>query len=131
MLTSGYYSMRRILLIAGQRFNVYAIVVGQGEDSHCPANDFIEQMSEPSRKSMLNVMKQHAMAGPLLNEQKSRSLRDGILEFKSRQGDRLLWFYPPGARGETIITHGFHKGAPLTAEIERAKRLRDQYLSEE
>jgi hypothetical protein len=80
---------------------------------------------------MLNVMKQHATAGPLLNEQKSRSLRDGILEFKSRQGDRLLWFYPPGARGETIITHGFHKGAPLTTEIERAKRLRDQYLSEE
>jgi hypothetical protein len=25
----------------------------------------------------------------------------------------------------------FHKGAPLNAEIERAKRLRDQYLSEE
>jgi hypothetical protein len=123
--------MRRILLIAGQRFSVYAIVVGQGGVSHCPASDFIEQMSEASRKSILNVMKQHAIAGPLLNEQKSRNLRDGILEFKSRQGDRLLWFYPPGTRGETVITHGFHKGAPLNAEIERAKRLRDQYLSEE
>jgi hypothetical protein len=101
--------MRHILLIAGQRFNIYAIVVGQGRASHCPASDFIEQMSEASRKSMLNVLKQHAMAGSLLNEQKSRSLRDGIFEFKSRQGDRLLWLYPPGTRGETVSRTGFTK----------------------
>lgn len=79
---------------------------------------------------MLNVLRQHAMSGPLLNEEKSRMLGDGILEFKSRQGDRLLWFYHPSRRGETVITHGFHKGARLDTEVERAKRLRDLYLQE-
>jgi len=79
---------------------------------------------------MLNVLRRHAEAGQILNEQKSRLLGDGIFEFKSRQGDRLLWFYPPSRSGETIITHGFHKGAPLRSEIQRAKQLRDQYHEE-
>lgn len=117
--------MRRRLLIQGQRFRIHALVLANGD---CPAESFIGQMSEASRKSMLNVLRQHAEAGPLKNEQKSRFLKNDIYEFKSRQADRLLFFYPPGTRWETVITHGFHKGGPLNAEIERARRLRDQYL---
>ena len=65
-----------------------------------------------------------------MNETKSRKLSEEIYEFKSRQGDRLLYFYPPGRRGETIVTHGFHKGRPLGVELGRAERLRRQYLQE-
>ena len=79
---------------------------------------------------MLNVLRQHAMAGPVLNEQKSRLLEDGIYEFKSRQGDRLLYFYSPVQRGLTILTHGFHKGSRLRVEIARANSMRSEYLAE-
>ena len=122
--------MRRKLLIRGHRFSIYAVVFAERESYNCPSEAFIEQMSEASRKSMLNVLQQHAMGGPILNEQKSRLLKDGIFEFKSRQGDRLLWFYSSEGRGDTVITHGFHKGARVNIEIERAKRLREIFLQE-
>ena len=119
--------MRRILLVQGQRFRIYALVLANGD---CPVENFIAHMPDASRKSMLNVLQRHAEAGQILNEQKARLLGDGIFEFKSRQGDRLLWFYPPGRSGQTIITQSFHKGAPLRSEIQRAKQLRDQYHEE-
>ena len=122
--------MRRKLLAGGPRFDIYAVVLTDNGPSTCPAEDFIGEMSEASRKSMLNVMRRHATNGPILNEQKSRMLRNGIFEFKSRQGDRLLWFYPPGSRRETVVTHGFHKGAQVSTEVRRAERLRDGYLRE-
>ena len=122
--------MKRKLLLEGLRFNIYGVVVTEGGLFTCPAESFIDQMSEASRKSLLSVLHQHANGGPILNQQKSRMLRNGIFEFKSRQGDRLLWFYPPAGRRETVITHGFHKGSRIDTEIRRAERLRDIYLRE-
>lgn len=55
-------------------------------------------------------------------------MRNGIFEFKSRQGDRILFFYPADQRGVTILTHGFRKGARLNIEIERAINYRAEYL---
>ena len=117
-------------MLRGQVFDVYAVDLTTTVNEDCPAAEFISQMPEASRKSMLNVLRRHATVGPIRNVQKSRELRDGIFEFKSRQGDRLLWFYDPERRGDTVITHGFHKGARLETEVARAKRLRDQYLEE-
>ena len=122
--------MTNKLLRHGQKFNIYAVVLKRGESLECPAESFIDQMSEASRKSMLNVLDRHANAGPIKSPQKSRLLADGIFEFKSPQGDRLLWFYPRGRTGEVVITHGFHKGARFSVELQRARRLRDQYLQE-
>ena len=116
------------LLLEGTVFGIYALRRSRDGVDHCPALEFINRMTESSRKSMLGVLRRHADFGPILNEQKSRQLRDDIYEFKSRQGDRLLWFYSPSHRGLTIITHGFHKGARLRTEIERAIALRLEYL---
>ena len=120
--------MSQELLLPGQNFDIYAIVLRRGGFDYCPAQDFMARMLEASQKSMLNVLRRHAMAGPVLNEQKSRLLEAGIYEFKSMQGDRLLYSYSPAQRRQTIITHGFHKGARLRVEIEHAKGMRSEYL---
>lgn len=70
-------------------------------------------------------MRHHAEAGPILNEQKSRLLRDDIYEFKTTQGARLLYFYTLDRR--TMLTNGFQKGDNLDAAIRRAKDMRSAW----
>ena len=120
--------MRIVLLTEGHAFTVYAVNATRGRAEHCLTLEFLEQISEPSRKSLVALIQQHAERGPILNVRRSRPLGEGILEFKSRQGDRILFFYPAGQRGVTILTHGFRKGARLRTEIERAIALRMEYL---
>ena len=115
-------------LLEGTNFDISALIQRRGNEEYCPALEFIDQIAEDSRKSILSVIRLHALAGPILNEQKSRLLEDGIYEFKSRQGDRLLYFYSSLQRRLTIITHGFHKGARVKAEVDRAKEMRLEYL---
>lgn len=120
--------METQLLLEGSAFAIYALRRSQVGVDHCPILEFLEEVSEPSRKSLLSIIQQHAGKGPILNRQKSRHLRNGIFEFKSRQGDRILFFYPRGQRGITIVTHGFRKGARVSTEIERAINYRAKYL---
>ena len=85
-----------------------------------------------SHKTLVAVLKLHADNGPIHNERKSRLLKgsDGIYEFKSRQGDRITYFYPSGERGVTILTHGFHKGDKgdnVNTQIRRAENLKSRY----
>jgi hypothetical protein len=114
----------------GQEFSIYAIVCN---DQSRPAVDFLEQVkqnSPASHKSLVNIYKRHADYGPIRNIRKSRYVegRRNLLEFKSTQGDRLLYFYLPGRK--TVLTHGFHKGVSAEAEYDKAERMRDQYLRE-
>ena len=116
------------ILMEGRNFDIYALTQRRDNQDYCPVLEFIDQIPEASRKSILNVIRSHALSGPLLNEQKSRLLEDGIYEFKSRQGDRLLYFYSRVQRRLTIVTHGFHKGVRVRTEIDRAKDMRLDYL---
>ena len=120
--------MQTQLLLEGSAFAIYALRRSRAGVDHCPIVEFLEEISEPSRKSLLAIIQQHADRGPILNIQKSRPLGNGIFEFKSRQGDRILFFYPEGQRGVTILTHGFRKGAQVRTEIERAISYREEYL---
>ena len=115
-------------MVEGTAFQVYAVSWIHNGVEQCPALQFLEEISEPSRKSLLALIKQHAERGPIQNIQRSRALGNGIFEFKSRQGDRILFFYPEGQRGVTILTHGFRKGVRLRTEIERAVNFRTEYL---
>lgn len=122
--------MKLKLQYQGQKFGIYAIVLNNGI---CPAEEFIAEVSRKnpaSNRSLADVVKRHADSGQIRNERKSRAIkgRQGLFEFKSRQGDRLLYFYLPGWK--TVFTHGFHKGAPEKAEYSRAQTIKDQYLSE-
>ena len=120
--------MNLALLAEGPAFRIYALNRISGGVSHCPAQEFMDGMSAASEKSIIKVLQQCVAAGTLSNVQKSRRLDDGIFEFKSRQGDRLAYFYHPTQRGVIVITHGFSKGARLRSEINRALALRREYL---
>jgi len=115
------------LLKSGSVFSIYAIVL---DDDSCPADDFIKQLKHQdsaSHKSLVNILTRHADHGEIRNKRKSRVIedRENLLEFKTHQGDRLVYFYLPGRM--TILTHGFHKGVPASAEYYRAEAMRDQY----
>lgn len=122
--------MRLSLQYRGRKFDIYAIVLNNGV---CPAVDFrnlLKRNNVVSYKSFVRIFTIHADFGPILNITKSRAIKghQNLFEFKSKQGDRLVYFYLSGRR--TILTHGFHKGAPEEAEYDRAERVRDQYLKE-
>ena len=112
----------------GERFNIYAIIC---DDGSCPAVDFLEQVKQndlASHRSLVTTFKIHADHGPIMNERKSKYIRRNLFEFKSTQGDRIIYFYLPDRK--TVLTHGFHKGTPAQVEYRKAERIRDQYLRE-
>lgn len=116
------------LVLEGPAFGIYALSWTRSGVKHCPAQEFMDGISAASDKSLIKVLQQAVAGGPVFNFQKSRMLAEVIFEFKSRQGDRLAYFYHPTRRGLIIVTHGFHKGARLRTEIERARSLRREYL---
>ncbi len=123
--------MRLKLLQAGKMFSIYAVVLDNGS---CPAWIFLEQVrrrDRASHKSLVNILTRHADHGAIRNERKSRVIkgRANLLEFKTRQGDRLLFFYLRDQK--TVLTHGFHKGASESDEYDKAEAIRDQYGREE
>ncbi len=121
--------MRLVELESGEKFTILAIDYGTVNSPNSPAYEFIRGMQKENRKAMLAVLREHARRGPMFNDRVSRSLGGGIFEFKTRRGDRLLWFYPSNAHGRTVITHGFHKGGDKTptTEIDRAKKIEFDY----
>ena len=125
--------MRLQLIIRGSKFDLYAIDLSDSPNRvECPLIDFLEDLgrSTPSAyKSIVAVLQLHADHGPVLNERKSRIVarQSRIFEFKNRQGSRVLYFYPVGVSGVTVMTHGFNKGANLKQELARAERLQSLY----
>lgn len=122
--------MRLIPIMEGGKFSILAI--DTSDDAYikaCPAEEFITQMSEPSKKSLTAILKRHKDHGPILNKEKSRLLWDDIYEFKTRQNDRMYYFYDSGRL--TILTHGSvkPKGQQLSAEVSRAVSLKNLYFN--
>lgn len=118
------------LLKSGFNFNILAVVLNNGT---CPAEEFLEQVKQndlASHRSLVNILIWHANHGPIMNKRKSKVIegRENLLEFKTRQGDRIVYFYLRGRR--TVLTHGFHKGAAASAEYDRAETIRNQYCME-
>lgn len=114
----------------GLIFNIFAVVLNNGT---CPAEEFLERVRRndlASHRSLVNILTWHADHGPIKNKRKSRVIedRENLLEFKTSQGDRLVYFYLCDHR--TVLTHGFHKGAVASVEYDRAETIRDQYRRE-
>ncbi len=121
--------MRLIPIMNGVKFRISAI--DKSDDPFvrdCPAEEFITQMNESSRNSLTAILKRHKDHGPILNKEKSRLLWQDIYEFKTRQGDRMYYFYDIGRL--TILTHGSikPKAQQLLTEVSRAVSLKDLYF---
>jgi len=122
--------MRLIPIMKGAKFSILAI--DRSDDASvkdCPAEEFITQMNESSRKSLTAILKRHMDHGPVLNTEKSRPLWQDIYEFKTRQNDRMYYFYDSGRL--TILTHGSikPKGKQLSDEVSRAVSLKNLYFN--
>lgn len=95
------------------------------DDGQCEVMAFLEHLEPAAKKSLLNVFRLHVEHAPITNEQKSRLLRDGIFEFKTKQGIRVCYFYDHA--GVAVLTNGFKKGAVLKQQVEKAESLRAQW----
>jgi adenine specific DNA methylase Mod len=121
--------MRLVKIGSGAKFDIFAVNLSEDAIIDCPAKKFIEGLTPQEQKSLVNILNLHAAQGPIKNEQKSRKLRDGIFEFKTRQGSRVLYFY--SGRRRTILSHGFPKCKPAELAEEIAKAMRHRALLEE
>ena len=120
--------MRLKLEYSGSAFDIYVVVLPTGE---IPAINFLttlEQQDRSSHKAMVQRYHRHAEIGQSHNIRHSRKIsgKDNLYEFKTRQGDRLLYFYLPGRR--TVLALGFHKGDPEEAHFDRAERYQRRIL---
>jgi hypothetical protein len=121
--------MKLVPIIDGAKFKICAIDISDDPNNKvCPTEDFMKQMSESSKKSLAAILIRHKDHGPILNQEKSRFLYQDIYEFKTRQGDRIYYFFDSDRL--TILTHGSSKpkGKQLSAEVSRAVDLKDRYL---
>ncbi len=118
-----------LIRLGKSRWDVVALCNERGS---CPLLDFLEDL-DPSLKSlrnrMLGLLREYVTQhGPPRSKERCRHLNDHIWEFKIGQL-RALWFYHQDRM--IVCTHGFMKRTRKTPrrEIQRAKRLRKQYLA--
>lgn len=122
-------------LYRGTQFVVRAWI----ENGVCPVMQFLEELNRNGNsdaKRLFNLITRVADNGMTHNKQHVRSLEDGILEFKAPNTARILFFYDCIKGTLIICTHGFtgKRGAGnknIPREIEKAKKIREDYLSQE
>ena len=104
------------------------------EDGTEPAREFLLSLGEKMQAKMVRTISLLEENGTELREPFSKPLGDGIFELRAKVGtdiSRVLYFSV--INRQAVLTHGFIKKTQKTpvAEIERAKRYRNEYLSRE
>ena len=119
--------MVRKKVIDGQRFTVYTICGPRREDSY--VKEFLQGLERSHRDKVCRLIRHAADRFPLRKTEKCRHIERNLWELKEDFA-RIMLFC--AGEGIMVLTHGFkkHSGPPLPVEIDRAKRLRDQYLLE-
>jgi phage-related protein len=106
------------IVYQGRLFTLFEIK----NDGKSLVKEFLDGMDEKNKTQMMaliNYIKDH---GPPRNEEKFRSLDDGIYELKTRGGSRILcfWGHP---RNSLVLTHGFPKCKKKRLRAEKEKAL--------
>lgn len=91
------------------------------------AAEHIQELTPSDRSRVLALLHRVAEVGPPTNVRQNRKLEGHILELKSAQ-TRLLYFFDGPHR--IVVTHAFTKKQQKLPrrELDRANRLRDEYL---
>jgi len=127
--------MKTLVIRTGERLTIRAIAfpVGGSERDKCPTLAFFQEQAQqrPTDVAKLGaLLTETAKSGPPHNDQKFKDLpgTDGIYEFKTSGGLRLLSFWDDGSL--IICTHGYLKGSKKAPknEIQRAKRIKREYF---
>jgi hypothetical protein len=119
------YEIRR-----GARFRLIAVGTQDNEKIHLPYLEFQEEALRRAATEwpkLVRIMDHTAEAGPPKDEEKSKPLRQGIFEFRTKGGLRLLWFYDEGR--VVICSNGYIKQGQKTpnAEIDAAIQWKNKY----
>jgi|ERR1043165_6920193 phage-related protein len=117
--------------------NTAYVIYGWVNGGKCLIEDFLvdlKSLSPNDWKRIVSMIARTAEHGPPRDEEQCRALEgdraEGLFEFKTRGGVRVLWFYD---RERIIIcTHGFIKKSQKTppGEIERAQLIKRRYFEE-
>jgi hypothetical protein len=121
------YEIRR-----GARFRLIAVGTQDNEKIHLPYLEFQEEALRRAATEwpkLVRIMDHTAEAGPPKDEEKSKPLREGIFEFRTKGGLRLLWFYDEGR--VVICANGYIKQGQKTpnAEIDAAIQWKNKYFT--
>jgi hypothetical protein len=116
----------------GARFRLMAVGTQENEKVHLP---YLEFQGEALRRAarewpkLVRIIDYMADAGPPKDEEKSKRLREGIFEFRTKGGLRLLWFYDEGR--VVICVNGYIKqGQKIpNAEIDAAIQWKNKYFT--
>ena len=116
----------------GARFRLMAVGTQENEKAHLPFLEFQQEAaSRASREwpKLVRIMDHTAEAGPPRDEEKSKPLREGIFEFRTKGGLRLLWFYDEGR--VVICVNGYIKqGQKIpNAEMDAAIQWKNHYFT--
>ena len=127
--------MKTLVIRTGERLTIRAIAfpTDGSERDKCPTLAFFQEQAEQRSVEMTKLaalLSETARTGPPHNDQKFKDLpgTDGIYEFKTSGGLRLLCFWDEG--NLIVCTHGYLKGSQKAPknQIQRATRMRRDYL---
>src|SRR5438128_11587948 len=115
----------------GARLRLIAIGTQEDEKIRLPYFEFQQEAMHRAPKEwpkMVRILDYVIEAGLPKDAEKSKQLREGIFEFRTKGGLRLLWFYDEGR--VVICVNGYIKQGQKTPpqEINDAIQWRNKYL---
>lgn len=111
----------------------YKIEYFHRKDGSCPTIEFLDSLDMKHRAKMLKSIQLVEEYGVELREPYSKSVGDGIFEFRAKLGTdimRVLYFFC--ADRCVVLTNGFLKKTQKTPDaiLNYAKQCRAEYLKE-
>ena len=115
----------------GTRFRLIAIGTQEDEKIRLPYFEFQQEAMHRAPKEwpkMVRILDCVIEAGPPKDAEKSKLLREGIFEFRTKGGLRLLWFYDEGR--VVICVNGYIKQGQKTPrqQIDEAIQWKSRYF---
>jgi hypothetical protein len=128
-------SMKTLVIRRGARLVIRAVAYPSEDPKwdKCPVLEFFQQQAKEHPKEMTKLgalLSESAKSGPPQNDTKFKDLpgTDGLYEFKTAGGLRLICFWDAGSL--IVCTHGYVKGSQKApkSEINRAERIKKEYF---
>jgi len=115
----------------GARFRLIAIGTQEDEKIRLPYFEFQQEAMHRAPKEwpkMVRILDYVIEAGPPKDAENSKQLREGIFEFRTKGGLRLLWFYDEGR--VVICVNGYIKQGQKTPrqQIDEAIQWKSRYF---
>ena len=115
----------------GARFRLIAIGTQEDKKIRLPYFEFQQEAMRRAPNEwpkMVRILDYVVEAGPPKDAEKSKQLREGIFEFRTKGGLRLLWFYDEGR--VVICVNGYIKQGQKTPsqQIDEAIQWKSRYF---